>query len=231
MTRRHLAVTAAQIEPDAASVEVTAQRGGARPLGRQVLGDHHLDRMAIGALAHQLRVEQAGRGVAVVRPQALGQVGRTIKVDPEPTPRPQSELHQPLEHEEVRLPDTVASRQQRDLEVRDGVLLLEREPHHLGMAAGAGALLEGPAGERGWTEQRIERRPNARGHQGQSRLGAHRDPSTLTTHLRTEPAMAPTSRTELWGEDATGGCPAKADSVASWRRRAGRHIGRPPALL
>jgi len=100
--RRHLAITAAQVEADTAAVQVAAQRRGRRMLGRQLVRRDDLDRMTVDALPDDLGVEAAGRAVPEVRAQLLDQRAGRVQEDAVAAPRPERELDQPLEHPEVR---------------------------------------------------------------------------------------------------------------------------------
>ena len=68
--RRDLAIAAAEIEADAATVKMTAERPRLRVLGRQIARVHDLQRMIEHPLADQVGIESAGRRVAVVRAPA-----------------------------------------------------------------------------------------------------------------------------------------------------------------
>ena len=127
--RRHLAVAAAEVEPDAAPLEVPAEVRGARALRRKRRGGHDLDRAVVDALADDLGVEASRRGVAKVPAQPVDELGRRVEVDAEAAARPERELDQTLEHSEVVV---VGPRRARGEEVcREAgdraVPLLERE--------------------------------------------------------------------------------------------------------
>ena len=168
---RHLAIAAAQVEADAASVEVPAERRrGVRTRGRKVAGRHDLDRVIVDALADDLGVEAAVRGVAIIRPQSFRHAGRRVEMDPEPAVRPQRELDQALEHREVRVGRFgIGARQQGRRQARDrAVLLLEREARLGRVARRARVLLKRTPGERGRAKEGIQHRRHGRADGRQS---------------------------------------------------------------
>ena len=98
-------------------------------LRRQIARVHDLQRMVEHPLAHEVRVEPAGRGVAVVRRQPRGQRFRAVDVDPPAAARPQEELDEPLEIRTVGRGLRMRLGQHPRLEAKDrAVGLLEGDP-------------------------------------------------------------------------------------------------------
>ena len=167
--RRHLAVAPAEVEPDAAAVEVPAERRGGGPRGRQIRRRDHLDRVAVDAVPDDRRVEAARGAVAEMSAQPLDQRDGRVEVNAEAAARPQRELDQPLEHPGVGHGGGIVVREQIGREAGDSaVRLLEREAYVDRASGGPRALLEDALGQRGGAEQRVEHRRHARGDEGQA---------------------------------------------------------------
>ena len=98
-------------------------------------------------LAHEVRVELAGRGLAVVRRQLRGQRRRAVEVNAEAAPRPEQELRDALQVSEIARRLRMAVRQHLRREVGDGAVgLFQRQADRHGAA-----VWPAPArGRRGW---------------------------------------------------------------------------------
>ena len=127
----HLAIAAAEIEADAAAVEVPAERRAVR-IAR--VGDPSRRPPRSGARGRARRrctSRSARRALAEVSAQPLiDQRGGGVEVDAEAAARPERELDQALEHAEVGGGGGVIAREQVGPEARDGAsALLERDAH------------------------------------------------------------------------------------------------------
>ena len=157
--RRHFAVAAAEVEADAAPVQMAAQRSGAAAFGRQGFRMDHLDRVIEHPLAHEVRVELARGCLAIMRRQLRGQRRRPVEVNAEAAARPEQELRDALQVSEIARRLRMGVRQNRGREVGDvAVGLFQGQADGHGVARGLRLRTKGAVGQDRGPKRRVEHR-------------------------------------------------------------------------
>ena len=140
-------------------VQVPPQRRGAAAFRRQGLRMDHLKRVIEHPLAHEVRVELARGGLAVMRRQLRGQRRRPVEVNAEPAARPEQELRDAFEVSEIARRLRMAVRQDRGREVGDAAVgLLQGQADGDGIARGPRLRTKSTVSQHRGPERRVEHR-------------------------------------------------------------------------
>ena len=130
--RGHFAIASAEIEADAASIEMAPERFGHSTRRRKFMRDDNLDGMVVNFLADDVRVELARGRLAKVLRQLVADCLRPIEKHTPAAPTPQKELHQPLDINKIarRTGRTLGKNLRRKIKHR-AIGLLNRQPDGL----------------------------------------------------------------------------------------------------
>ena len=90
--RRRLAIAAAEIEADATTFQIAAQRIRPCAFCGDVAGANDFDRMIIHPFADDLGIKFPGGVIAIMRGQPGRKISRAIEMNPPTAARPEQEL-------------------------------------------------------------------------------------------------------------------------------------------
>src|SRR5882762_9699128 len=133
--RGDFTVAAAEIEADATTVEMPAQRCRAASFGRKVAGMDDFQRMYKHALRDHIRIKSTRRRRAIILGQLCRERCRPIEVNTKTAARPKEEFCNALQKSEVAGRLRMCLRQQLGLEMRNvaaGLLQGDAQRHSIG---------------------------------------------------------------------------------------------------
>lgn len=160
------AIGAAEVEADAAAVEVAAEGRGGGAFGGELGGVDDFEGFFVDAFAHDVGVELAGGGVGVVGAELVGEFARAVEVDAVAAAGPEEEFGEPFDVEGVGRGERMVGGGDDGLVMEEGAVgLFDGEGD--GNSAGAESLAEGACGEGGGAEAGVEGRRDSGRWQGQ----------------------------------------------------------------
>lgn len=183
------AVTAAEVESDAAAAEVTPEGLGAGVgLGQGLRQDcADVEGVPIDALAHHHGVEAAGGVVSVVELEGGHQRGRSGDPYPESAARPEQELQPAFEAREIRGGFGVVGRKDRRVESERRAVGLFKDCVHGYRLAGFGdSMREGAVGQDWRAEQGIQDRRDDRCHEKRAMVRHRQEKACRSAHRKSK---------------------------------------------
>jgi hypothetical protein len=169
-----LSVAAAEVEADAAAIEMAAKGSSAAPFGRQLIRMHDFDGMIEHTFANDFGVEFAGGSFAVMRGEPGGQIGRSLEMKAKTAARPKQELGEAFEVSEIARGSRGGAGE--DLGGKMGhvaVGLLKRQADWNRIGGGFHAGAKGAIGQNRRPKSGIENRLDSGRDQGQSVIIVH----------------------------------------------------------